>query len=488
MHQNPPNLSNEGFQISSQIQYENFGSSQSLKLSPWQDASWTRVLEFFSPGRVNLIGEHMDYNGGLSLPFAINLGICFVLEQAAPSSTKGSDDEPFFIAVTMGHGKHMAILQQSPSMTAASTKYDLSYLNGAWQIATAEWPTDTNHVAQAYRIRISSNLPTGAGLSSSAAYSLGLLICFAQILGVKKLQPGNLARLAQRVEHEFAGTPCGLMDQITILQTPDYGFLELDFGAPLQSADTRITGIPAITKHSFAAIGSRWCIALFQTGRKHKLSDGSYETRRRECETAASLLASFQSKHSQQTQPTVPGVNSQAAKKPQPRTLGELGAFWEQQCTEPDLLGSLLSQLEDPLLQRRSQFVFAEIARARSTIRAIANGDLVAIDNNLGAAQDGLRSDYEVSCSEVDLAVSLIRSLKANLPRYTVMGPRMMGGGWGGSLILLIDKASKEKVKKAFQSLIQTYDKSTGCRAELIFTEPHHGLIYERELLEKFTG
>jgi galactokinase len=471
-----PKPLSEGFQIDSLSQFERIKARRPHLPSPWQDDQWQRVLDFFSPGRVNLIGEHMDYTGGLSLPFAINLGLHFVLEQTPVETPTGDLGSDLFVAVTHGQKSQFAFLQQQDAVPSGDSKHDLSYLNGAWHIAKSQWPENPDGPATAgfaYRIRISSTLPTGAGLSSSAAYTLGLLICFARIRGVKQVLAADLARLAQRVEHEFAGTPCGLMDQITILQTPEYGFLELDFGSAPSPAESTIAGYPLITKHSFASIGSRWRAAIFQTGRKHKLSDGSYETRRRECETAASILAEFASKR---------GSSAAAV------TLGELlskrhtGAGANLNHRE-----ALLARLENSALRSRTEYVFSEIERAQSTIQAISNGDLAAISSNLDAAQDGLRDKYEVSCTEVDLAVSLIRRLKiTNGVSDAVMGPRMMGGGWGGSLILLIDKESESRVRADFDALIQTYDTATGCHAELIFTEPHHGLIYEPALTGMF--
>jgi galactokinase len=476
MQPKTPKFLTDGFQIESLTQFEKIKARRPYLPSPWQDAPWQSVLDFFSPGRVNLIGEHMDYTGGLSLPFAINLGLHFVLEQTpveAPTGDLGSD---LFVAVTHGQKSQFALLQQQDAVPASDAKHDLSYLNGAWHIAKSQWPQDPagrTTAGFAYRIRISSTLPTGSGLSSSAAYTLGLLICFAKLRGVKRLQAADLARLAQRVEHEFAGTPCGLMDQITILQTPDYGFLELDFGSAPSPSESAIAGYPAITKHSFAAIGSRWRVALFQTGRKHKLSDGSYETRRRECETAASILAESSSASA--------AVHSNI-------TLGEL---WSKQNTGAGASLShreaMVGRLENTVLRSRTEFVLSEIERAQSTIQAISAGDLAVISNNLDAAQEGLRDKYEVSCTEVDLAVSLIRRLKiTNGLADTVIGPRMMGGGWGGSLILLIDKEIESRIKADFDALIQTYDMATGCNAELIFTEPHHGLVYEPALAGMF--
>jgi galactokinase len=473
MQPKTPKILTEGFHIESLSQFERIKARRPDLPSPWQDSGWHTVLDFFSPGRVNLIGEHMDYTGGLSLPFAIDLGIHFVLEQTPMDVSKDKNGSDLFVAVAHGHSNQFALLQQSEPASTGESKQDLSYLNGAWHIAKSQWPEDPAKAGLAYRIRISSTLPTGSGLSSSAAYTLGLLICLARIRGAHQLQAAVLARLAQRVEHEFAGTPCGLMDQITILQTPDYGFLELDFGSAPGPAESTIAGYPAITKHSFAAIGSRWRVALFQTGRKHKLSDGSYETRRRECETAAGILAKFTSKTS---------ANHSNV------TLGEL--LPKQLGATRDQLNqaeTLVARLEDRVLRSRTQYVFSEIERAQSTIRAISDGDVAAISNNLDAAQDGLRDRFQVSCTEVDLAVSLIRRLKiANGVSDAVMGPRMMGGGWGGSLILLIDKESESRIKTEFDSLIQTYDTATGCHADLIFTEPHHGLVYEPALADMF--
>jgi galactokinase len=277
------------------------------------------------------------------------------------------------------------------------------------------------------------------------------------------------------------------MDQLAILATPKGCYLDLDFGDEtsrkssgqgVSFALAPFTSVPQVTPRPFCpSLRDDYRVVLFNTGRKHQLSDGSYATRREECQAALQGLLSGQPLHRGPTKAEPPAT-----------TLGDWFRrlpTWAQGDlvhAEDQALEAIEASLQDPLLRRRAVFVAQEILRVEQTIQAMANDAPATIDAVLRRAQAGLRDDYEISCPEVDLAVDLIGAAKSSLHLQTpstaplIIGPRMMGGGWGGSLILWIKTSAHGAILDALNDVAQRYSISSGCQAELIETCPERGL------------
>ncbi len=217
-----------------------------------------------APGRVNLIGEHTDYNDGLVLPFAIDARAAV----AASLTTDGlvsvvSDRQPADV-----HSVPVADLAPA----GAGEQGWAAYLNGAvWVLTSA------GHTVPGVRLAVSSTVPVGAGLSSSAALECATLLALSDLLGIELSRP-ELARLAQRDENDYVGMPCGLMDQMASAACTAGNVLFFDIGAD------RIEQVP------FDPAAEDLRVLVIDTQVKHALVDGEYAKRRASCEQAAAEL------------------------------------------------------------------------------------------------------------------------------------------------------------------------------------------------------
>lgn len=453
-----------------------FFSESTCPPTPKKIAS-KELFSFFVPGRVNLIGEHMDYNGGLSLPFAIDKGIRFKIFV----SDDWSGNEPESIVVREKDGPCLGISSRHSAPISPKESWPikslgtLAYLNGAWALASKTYARLENSPSGHAEIMLETTLPQGAGLSSSAALSLGLLTAFGQLLGVRTetlfgsadkpcSERAQLARLAQLVEHEYAGTPCGLMDQIAILETKPGHCLSLNFSKPSPNFAAGIPAYPDFLQVTLGELSKTHKLLVLDSGRKHSLSDGSYETRRSECGEALGRIISELPKNRQKNT----------------NTLGQL--FDAHPEVDLDFLQNKLEH--SPKLLRRARFVFEERIRSFQAEEALQSGDPMQLDGLLSQAQDGLRELYEVSCVEIDRLVWHLRQLKTTLQETwhrsdLLIGGRMMGGGWGGSLILFALNSHLKQVEECIAEITKIYEQETGCRARLIETAPSPGLAFE---------
>lgn len=347
---------------------------------------------WFAPGRANLMGEHTDYNEGYVLPFALAQGV------TASASARDDDllvlrskqlpDEPVTVPVD--------------SLAPGSVTGWAAYPAGvAWALRAAGYP-----VRGAY-LDIDSDLPVGAGVSSSAALecSVGMALCSLTAVSPPRKR---LAAIARRAENEFVGAPTGIIDQSAALLCEEGHALLLDCGT-LET--TQMPFRPA-------AAGVR--VLVIDTRVTHALVSGEYAARRSECEAAARLL----------------GVPA-------------LGAV-------TDL--SVVDRLDDPLLRRRARHVVTDSARARAIAAALGAADLEdrdAAESTIGKSEiyafigkllieghASLRDDFEVSWPEADVTVEAVVAAGA-------YGAKMIGGGFGGSVLALVPAASAGTVRTA---------------------------------------
>ncbi|MEU9842014.1 galactokinase [Actinomadura sp. NPDC048032] len=332
-----------------------------------------------APGRVNLIGEHTDYNDGFVLPFALPHGVSV----AAARRDDGVVE--------------VRSLQAAATVTAPVDGGTVAAEN--WP-ADREWAAYPVGVARVLRehgtggasLLIDSDLPQGAGLSSSAALECATALALCDLHGVEIDRPA-LARLAQRAENEQVGMPCGLMDQsASLLCTPGRALM-LDCRSGLSSQ------VP------FDPAASGMVLLVVDTRASHALTGGDYGRRRAECEEAASLL----------------GVQAL-------RDVKDLAAA--------------LAALRDPVLRRRVQHVVTENHRVEAAVGLLRAGALPELGAMLNASHLSLRDQFEVSWPEADAAVDAA-------VRAGARGGRMVGGGFGGSAIVLTPAARAQKVRDA---------------------------------------
>lgn len=326
-----------------------------------------------APGRINLIGEHTDYNDGLALPLAIDRWIVAAVGPAHEHTTIALPDI----------GRGVQCTQHDPDAPEALRRDD-SRRHAAGVIGVLRQFEALGHDVGNLNVLITGTVPVGAGLSSSAALEVAVAAALDH-LAAARLDPLAMARLCQHAEHQWVGTPCGLMDMLTATCAQPGGALFMDF----RSASSRPVPLPP---------ADRCALLVVNTGVRHALADGAYARRRAECTRAAAQL----------------GVVSLR-----------------------DATRSMLNQagLPDPL-RRRVQHGIDENQRVRDAVDALeANPPrLDALGDILFAGHESLRALYEVSCPELDCIVDAARRLRQ---RGCVFGARLTGAGFGGCAIVL---------------------------------------------------
>jgi len=341
---------------------------------------------FSAPGRVNLIGEHTDYNGGLVLPFAI--------DARATLAAGRTDHGVVRVASAQRPGDVTTVALRDIEPGAPAAAGWPGYLLGAlWSLREA------GHPVTGVDLVLDSEVPAGAGLSSSAAVECVTVLAAATLAG-RRLEPLEIARIAQRAENDFVGVPCGPMDQTASAAGRDGSVLLFD---------TRAGTVEHIP---FDPAADDLTVLLVDTRVAHSLADGEYGKRRAACERAAEILGVQQLRD-------VP--------------IGGLPAA--------------LDRLPDDELRSRVRHVVTEDDRVERTVEKLRTGRIADIGDLLTASHTSLRDDYDVSCVELDVAVTAALATGA-------LGARMTGGGFGGSVIALVPTdrvdAVGDAVAKAF--------------------------------------
>ncbi len=337
-----------------------------------------------APGRVNLIGEHTDYNDGLVLPFAIDT-------RATVAAGLTDTGTVRVVSAQQDSVVHEFAMSDIEPGSPAAHGWP-AYLYGAvWTMRGA------GHSLPGLDLALDSTVPSGAGLSSSAAIECATTLAIADLLGVR-LDPAAVARFAQQNENDFVGMPCGLMDQMASAACTAGHVLFFDVGA-----DT-VEQVP------FDPAAEDLRVLVIDTKVKHALTDGEYAKRRASCEQAATEL----------------GIES----------LRELAA---------DDLGDALPRLSSDVLVRRVRHIVTENARVADVVGLLRAGRIAEVGSQLVASHVSLRDDYEVSDPALDLAVDTAMASGA-------LGARMTGGGFGGSAIAVVPTADVDRLGQAVRA------------------------------------
>lgn len=328
----------------------------------------------YAPGRMNLIGEHTDYTGGFVLPMAVDMGVtCQVTLRNDTIVTAESREMP---------GQHVEadIANLRPGDTTGWAAY---VIGTAW--ALREWGLGI----PGCDIRISSTVPAGAGLSSSAAVECAVALALLDATG-QQLTARDVARVAKKAENEFVGAPTGSMDQVASMLSEQDSLLFFDTGEDI----TR--NVP------FPLVETGFHLLVIDTHVHHQLVTDEYGDRRRDLERATELL----------------GV--------------------ERLRDVTDV--AIVEAIGDDVLRRRARHVVTENARVLRTIEMLEQADLAAIGPILNAGHASLRYDLEVSCPELDHTVEVAVAAGA-------VGARQVGGGFGGSAIALVPAERVDAVR-----------------------------------------
>ena len=332
-----------------------------------------------APGRVNLIGEHIDYSEGFVLPFAI--------KDRTMVAARKRDDSTVRVASAQRRNKIVTvdISDVKPGLKGEWERYALGVL---WSMG----------VTSGVDLMIDGHVPLGAGLSSSAALECSVATAMNHLFDMG-FNLEELARLTQKAENQYVGVPCGIMDQsVSLMATNGFALL-------LDCRDLSTRNIPFdVASHGLELL-------IIDTQAHHALTDGGYAERRASCESVAAKL--------------------------------HFKSMRELTITQLDSSRDLLSETE----YIRARHAITEMKRVLDCVEALSSGDFVKVGQLLNQSHLSLRDDYNVSCPELNAAVEA--SLVAG-----ALGSRMVGGGFGGSAIALIQASKTSEtigvVEKAF--------------------------------------
>jgi len=359
---------------------------------------------FRAPGRVNLIGEHTDYNDGFVLPAALELTTLVAIKPR---------EDRWLRVTSLALESTVEIDLDEPATTARKEWSD-------YVVGVAVVLERAGHRLAGADILIGSDLPIGAGLSSSAALEVATGYALLNVAGIP-VDLVALAKFCQSAENDFVGMRCGIMDQL-ISCCGLRGHLLLIDCRSLEMRPVRLD--PSVS------------LVVCNTMVHHELASGTYNLRRQECEQGVALLSH--------------------------RRTG-IAALRD---VVPADLAACASLLPEPIL-RRCRHVVGENARVLEAVAALESGDLANCGRLMTLSHKSLRDDYEVSCAELDLMVEIARSVRG------VYGSRMTGGGFGGCTVNLVETGA---VDRFMEIVAGAYRAATGKAPRIFACSPGPGV------------
>jgi galactokinase len=348
----------------------------------------TSCLIVRSPGRVNIIGEHTDYNAGFVLPAAIDKAAYVAIAKRA--------DNKVGMYATAFHEDFETSLQDIKTTPLGWPNYILGVIDQIQKSGVE---------LSGFNLLVDGDIPIGAGLSSSAALECATLFAITELFGLQftKIQ---MAYMAQKAEHDFAGVNCGLMDMFASLFGKEGHVIKLD------CRSLEYEYVPLDIKG--------YKILLLNTNVKHQLSSSEYNTRRIQCEQ---------------------GITWIQAHEPLVLSLRDATVAMLDEYILP----------KDVLIYNRCKYVVEENARLLNACNDLKNGNIQALGEKMFETHEGLKSLYEVSCPELDFLVDQVKGHPA------VLGARMMGGGFGGCTINIVKEEAIEGLVANLQPLYEKH-------------------------------
>ena len=359
---------------------------------------------FRAPGRVNLIGEHTDYNDGFVLPMAIEQST-FVL--AAPRADRR-------VSVRSLNFNKTAEFDLDEAEEGKRGVW-LDYVEGVARVLEREGARLTGA-----NLMLQSDVPEGAGLSSSAALEISTGLALTSLSGVE-IDPITLALAGQKAEHEYVGTKSGIMDQYTsALARKNHALL----------IDCRTLEAVHVPLDDSGVV-----IMICNSNVRHALASSEYNTRRAECERGVELLRRF-----------LPDI-----KALRDVSVGEFEAY-EESLPEP--------------VRRRCRHVVTENDRTLEAVEALRQKDFQKMGRLMFESHESLRADYEVSCEELDALVEIAGGIEG------VLGARMTGGGFGGCTVNLV---ARDQVARFREIIAREYRQRTKLNADIYVAKASDG-------------
>lgn len=358
-----------------------------------------------APGRVNLIGEHIDYNNGFVLPMAIERYVIVAADFCSDSSREYAT----FYSSSLKESTDIPISGSFGPTCSGWGRYIEGVIAGF---------VSGGHNVSALEAVIGSNVPSGGGLSSSAALEVATATMLEGMTG-HQLEASEKALLCQRAEHEFAGMPCGIMDQFSSVFGMPGELMLLDcMSQEIQTVPFREEDISVLITNSNI---------------KHELTGGEYAERRRQCESA----------------------------------LKKLGVPSWRDVTLVDLDSARGRLTDDEFACGRH--VVTEIARTLDAAEAFAKSQWESVGELMYSSHESLRKDFQVSCDELDVLVRINREIGAEGGVY---GSRMTGGGFGGCIVTLVHSDCASAVR---EKILTQYENETGVQGSSFVSRPALG-------------
>lgn len=338
---------------------------------------------FFSPGRINVIGEHTDYNGGHVFPAAISLGVYGVY---------GPREDKKVCLFSGNVDGDIVEFDIDDTTVEKDDRFWANYFKGMITYLREKY----DNIDHGFNLYIKANLPSGSGLSSSAAIEMlmGIILKDKFNLDVDRIA---LAKMGQRTENEFVGLNSGIMDQFACIMGKKDSAIFLD----CNSLDYEYLPLAL----------SDYEIIIMATNKEHTLADSAYNNRVRECHNALEKLQ----------------------KQLDIKSLGEL---------DNDTLDEYSYLINDETELKRARHAVSENQRTLRATKAMKSGDLAKLGRLINASHISLHYDYEVTGKELDTLV------EASWKQPGVLGARMIGGGFGGSAIAIVKKSEAENFKQ----------------------------------------
>ena len=358
-----------------------------------------------APGRINLIGEHTDYNDGFVMPAAIDKELIFAISKSGDATCT---------VLALQYTKE-TIFALDNCRVGEGTNWEQYF-----RAALAELDHRNIQLPEGFNLVFGGDIPIGAGLSSSAALCCGFVFALNELFDFQ-LSRKEIALIAQATEHRI-GLNCGIMDQYAVMFGEKDSFLCLD----CRSLDFE----------TYSTDLGDYDMVLINSKCEHELVGSPYNDRRKSCEKAVSVISK---KHE----------NVKSLRDVDLKTLRQFQSEMDAETF------------------RRAKFVTEEYGRVMAAKKALIANDMHKLGSLLYETHQGLSEDYEVSTEEMDLLVSLTKS------RPGILGARMMGGGFGGCTINLVQK---EKSHEVISDIAAAYQRETGIEAEVYFVKVHGGV------------
>jgi len=334
-----------------------------------------------APGRINIIGEHTDYNNGFVLPAAVSQGIYFAM------SPSGNDDHCSLISIDLKAKYEFRISEMKP---LAQDSWENYIMGVVAEIQKAGFKVP------GFNLVFSGDVPRGSGMSSSAALECGTCLGLNELFGFK-IEKVDIVKTSQKAEHNYAGVMCGIMDQFASTMGVKDKVLLLD--------------CKTLEYNHFPMVLEDHTLMLCNSNVSHSLASSEYNTRRLQCNEGVEIL-----------------------KQP----FDDIDSLRD---VSMDQLNTCKSKLSADVF-KRCKYVIEENDRVRQIVDALKSNDFKVVGETLKLAQLAMADEYEVTCPEIDFMADFANS------RRDVLGARMMGGGFGGCTLNLIEKGAENQFVK----------------------------------------